>query len=147
MMNAADYFSGERRLRIRNAVCEAEKLTSGELRVYIENHCRQDVLQRALMVFRELQMEKTDLRNGVLIYLAIKDHKFAIIGDEGIHTIVGPDFWDHIKTEMQRYFREGHFIEGLEYGIMEAGKALQTFFPNKEGDSNELSDDITIRKE
>ena len=145
-MKAIDHFTSEERERIRQAVNKAEVLTSGELRVYIEDTCKNDVLDRAAFVFAEMMMHKTKLRNGVLIYLALHDKKFAIIGDAGIHAKVGDDFWNNIKHQMTLHFKEMRFTEGLVYGIMEAGKALQQHFPPADNDNNELSDDIVFGK-
>ena len=145
-MKSVDHFTIEERKRIMQAVHNAEKLTSGEIRVYIEDKCKQDVLDRAAFVFAEMMMHKTEQRNGVLIYLALGDKKFAIIGDAGIHAKVGDDFWTTIKHQMAEYFKEKRFTDGLVYGIMEAGNALQKYFPHSDGDSNELSDDIVFGK-
>ncbi len=145
-MKATDYFTSVERELIRNAVGEAEKLTSGELRVYIEDKCKSDVLDRAAFVFAEMLMHKTEARNGVLIYLALHDHKFAIIGDIGIHAKVGDSFWNDIKERMLEHFKQARFTEGLTQGIVEAGKALQQHFPRAANDSNELSDDIVFGK-
>jgi uncharacterized membrane protein len=141
-MNAPALFSQSDRDRLKDAVSGAEAMTSGEIRVYIEDDCKTDVLDRAAFIFAELNMHLTDLRNGVLIYLAVSDRKFAIIGDAGIHAKVGDDFWKSIKHHMATLFKEKKFTEGLEYGILESGKALQQYFPFSEGDKNELPDDL-----
>ncbi len=146
-MKAIDYFTPEQRERIKHAVHHAEMLTSGELRVYIEDKCKGDVLDRAAFVFAEMLMHKTKDRNGVLIYLALQDHKFAIIGDAGINIKVGDDFWNKIKADMQAHFKESRFTDGLVQGIMEAGNALQQHFPRAHDDSNELSNDIVFGKD
>ena len=145
-MKAIDHFTPEERERIKQAVHHAEALTSGEIRIYIEDKCKADVLDRAAFVFAEMLMHKTEQRNGVLIYLALHDKKFAIIGDAGIHAKVGDDFWNNIKHQMTEHFKEMRFTEGLVYGIMEAGKALQQHFPPADNDNNELSDDIVFGK-
>ncbi|MCF8464979.1 MAG: TPM domain-containing protein [Flavobacteriales bacterium] len=144
-MNAQQYFTDARLAKLDAAIKAAEKATSGEVRLYVEDSCKEDVLDRAAFLFAELKMHKTELRNGVLFYLAIKDHKFAILGDGGINAKVGNDFWNHIKIEMLSFFKEGQFSEGLEKGISMAGEALSTHFPFKRGDVNELSDDIIIK--
>lgn len=141
-MSAPDQFDEATRLRIRQAVSQAEMLTSGEIRVYIEDESRGDALDRAVFVFEQLGMHKTALRNGVLIYLALKDHCFAVIGDAGIHEKVGPDFWDSVKEEMGSHFRNGNFTEGIVSGVARAGEKLQQFFPRNSGDVNELPDDL-----
>jgi len=144
-LNAKDYFTDARLATLDAAIKAAEKATSGEVRLYVEDNCKEDVLDRAAFLFAELKMHKTELRNGVLFYLAKKDRKFAILGDGGINAKVGNDFWDHIKTEMLHFFKEEKFAEGLEKGISMAGEALSTHFPYQRNDVNELSDDIIIK--
>ena len=145
-MKAADHFTDAERERIRQTVHAAEALTSGEIRLYIEDKCKVDVLDRAAFVFAEMMMHKTKERNGVLIYLALSDKKFAIIGDAGIHAKVGDDFWNTIKHDMMEHFKQMRFTDGLAHGILEAGKALQKHFPRADDDSNELSDEIVFGK-
>lgn len=138
-------FSEEDRQHIINAIKEAEMETSGEIQVHLENHCKGEVLDRAADVFATLKMHKTALRNGVLFYLATADHKFAILGDAGINQLVPPHFWDDIKEEMLKYFREKKFTEGLCTGIAMAAQQLKTHFPyDSEGDENELPDEISF---
>ena len=103
-------------------------------------------MDRAAFVFAEMLMHKTEARNGVLIYLALHDHKFAIIGDVGIHAKVGDDFWNKIKEEMAEHFKAARYTEGLVQGIREAGQALQHYFPRSDNDSNELSNEIVFGK-
>lgn len=122
----------------------AELDTSGEIRVHIENTCTGDTLDRALVVFSKLGMEKTSSRNGVLIYLAVKNRKFAIIGDKGINDVVSENYWDNIKSKMVNYFRENQFTEGLVEAILETGNQLKKNFPYKTDDKNELSDEISF---
>jgi len=145
-MNAANFFSKEQKAQIRSAVAEAELNTSGEIRVHIDNHCREDVMDRAAWWFGKLEMQKTEKRNGVLFYLAVKDHKFAILGDMGINALTPDDFWDHIKEAMLEHFSEGNFCEGLCQGIRLAGEALKEHFPYQDDDVNELPDDISFGK-
>ena len=94
-MNAANFFTKIQKEQIKTAVAEAENNTSGEIRVHIDNHCKEDVMDRAAWWFGKLEMQKTEQRNGVLFYLAVKDHKFAILGDMGINAKIADDFWDH----------------------------------------------------
>ncbi len=145
-MIAPDLFSDEDRQRIKTAIENAESLTSGEIRVYIEDECRVSVLDHSAFIFSELKMHNTELRNGVLIYLAVKDNKFAIIGDAGIHAKVGDAFWNTIKEDMFQYFKKREFTDGLVKGINDAGKALGAYFPRSLDDNNELSDDIIFGK-
>ena len=143
-MIAANFFSKEEQGHIKSAIKEAELNTSGEIRVHIDNHCREDVLDRAAWWFEKLEMHKTELRNGVLFYLAVKDHKFAILGDAGINAKTPDNFWDTIKEEMQNHFIKGEFSEGLSNGILKAGEQLKKQFPYESDDVNELSDDISF---
>lgn len=129
--------------KILEAIREAEEATSGEIRVHFENHCKGEVLDRAADIFARLHMHETDLRNGVLFYIAIKDHKFAIIGDKGINKVVPDHFWDDIKERMEKRFKEKEFAAGICEGIRMAGQQLQSHFPYRKGDINELPDDIS----
>ena len=88
-------------------------------------------------------MNKTQQRNGVLFYLTVKEHKFAILGDEGINNVVEPDFWTDIRDLMVAEFKEGRFAEGLEQGIMRCGEKLKTYFPYQTDDINEIPDEIS----
>ncbi len=129
---------------IKSAVKEAELNTSGEIRVHIDNHCKEDVMDRAAWWFEKLEMQKTEQRNGVLFYLAVKDQKFAILGDAGINALTPEDFWDTIKEKMMASFKEGAFAIGLKEGILMAGEALKSHFPYQDGDVNELPDEISF---
>lgn len=147
MSTARDFFSKEQKQRLNEAIKTAEKNTSGEIRVHIEQKCGVDVLDRAAYLFGQLKMYKTDLRNGVLFYLAISDRKFAILGDAGINSKVPVGFWDEIKSEMLENFKKGAFTEGLEKGIIKAGIQLKNHFPVSLDDENELDDEITFDNE
>ena len=143
-MDARKFFTTEQQHEIVEAIRQAEANTSGEIRVRIENHCRGDIMDRSAMVFNILKMNETAERNGVLIYLAIKDKKFSIIGDEGINKMVEHDFWNDVKDMMAGHFRSGNFTEGIIQGVLRVGEKLKTFFPHKSDDINELSDDISF---
>jgi uncharacterized membrane protein len=143
-MKAASFFTKEQQDMILASVKEAEKETSGEIRVHIETLFKGDVLDRAAWIFKKLGMYKTAGRNGVLFYLAVSNRKFAIIGDAGINAKVPAGFWDEISTLLQNNFREGKFTEGLSEGILLAGKQLKTHFPYMKDDINELSDEISF---
>jgi len=143
MTNARKILNHEEDRRIVEAIKQAELNTSGEIKVHIENHCKGDVEQRSLHVFKHLKLDETQQRNGVLIYLAIKDHKFAILGDEGINNVVEDGFWNDVKDLMSSHFKEGHFAEGLEQGIQRCGEKLKAFFPYQTDDVNEVPDDIS----
>ncbi len=140
-----DLFTIAQQQEIVAAIKQAEKNTSGEIRVHIEKNCKEDVLDHAAFIFDELEMQKTELRNGVLIYLAVEDRKLAILGDAGINLKVPKGFWDEIKDLMITNFKEGKFTEGLSQGIILAGEQLKKHYPHdKENDENELSDEISF---
>ena len=144
-MSARMFFSKEEQQKIVAAIKEAELNTSGEIRVHIENRCNGETLERAAEIFYELKMDHTAARNGILFYLAVKDRRFAIIGDEGINRNVEHDFWNDIKDEMTFKFKEGQFTEGLVAGILKCGNKLKQYFPYQEDDVNELSDEISFK--
>ncbi|RIW18161.1 TPM domain-containing protein [Algoriphagus lacus] len=142
---AEKLFSPEEKAQILAAIQSAETRTSGEIQVHIENHCKGDVLDRAAEVFETLKMYHTKDRNGVLFYLAVLDHKFAILGDAGINAVVPTNFWNNIKDQMAAHFRQGKFSQGLIEGIHQAGDQLGAHFPyNESGDKNELSDEVSF---
>lgn len=128
---------------IVQAIREAEKLTSGEIRVHIDKKCSTDPVKRAVNVFQKLGMHQTDLRNGVLIYVSFSDRKLAIIGDKGIHERVPTDFWESTRNKMIAEFKENRFAAGIIAAIEEAGKQLRSYFPYMENDQNELSNEIS----
>ena len=137
-------FNEDEQLQISDAIAKAEKNTSGEIRICVEKTCKEEVLDRAAKYFYQLDMDKTKLRNGVLIYLATVDRKFAIIGDAGINKMVPVDFWDTTKNEMLEQFKQGNLTEGIVIGITRAGEKLGTFFPCATDDVNEVSDDVAF---
>ncbi|MCU4156768.1 TPM domain-containing protein [Carboxylicivirga sp. A043] len=141
---AKEFFTEEERQRIVGAIKEAELNTSGEIRVHLDKHCNEDVLDSAAYWFEKLQMHKTEQRNGVLFYLAYEDRKFAVLGDAGINQKVPENFWDSIKDQMMAQFKEGRYADGLANGIIESGKQLKQHFPYQSDDVNELSDDISF---
>jgi len=144
MINPKDFLSKEETNLIEKAIKTAELNTSGEIRVHLDKSCKNNVLDCATEIFAKLKMHKTELRNGVLFYLAINDRKFAILGDVGINTKVPEDFWDNIKKEILILFKQEKFAEGLEKGILMAGEQLKKQFPHQSDDINELSDEISL---
>lgn len=142
---AEKLFSEADREAIIAGIKAAELRTSGEIQVHIENHCKGDVLDRAAEVFETLKMYQTKDRNGVLFYLAVKDHRFAVLGDAGINAVVPKDFWEITKDAMEEKFRQGAFSEGLTIGIGMAGEQLRAKFPyDSDTDINELPDEISF---
>jgi uncharacterized membrane protein len=145
-MKPSSNFTKEQKDRILAAIKTAESDTSGEVRVHIETHCTEEVMDRAAFWFAELKMHKTALRNGVLFYLAIADKKFAILGDGGINSKVPEGFWDEVKNTMTGFFKEGDYTGALESGILMAGTKLKQHFPYQNDDVNELNDEISFGK-
>jgi uncharacterized membrane protein len=145
-MKASSFFSKEQQAQILASVREAEKETSGEIRIHIETSLNGEVLDRAAWLFKKLGMHKTAERNGVLFYLAVGDKKFAILGDAGINAKVPAGCWDDISELLKKNFKEGKFTEGLSEGILLAGKHLKIHFPHRKDDVNELPDEISFDK-
>ena len=143
MSKSEDFLTKEEESAIVEAIRVAEKETSGEIRVHIEKTTSKVPFDRALEVFHELKMDETHLKNGVLIYLAVADKKFVICGDQGINEVVPVDFWDSTKDIMATQFKTGNFKQGLIDGIVKAGEQLRRHFPYEEGDTNELSNEIS----
>ncbi|HCM59369.1 MAG TPA: hypothetical protein DIS74_03155 [Bacteroidales bacterium] len=143
-MKASTFFTPEQQETIIRAIAEAEHATSGEIRVHIETSCKVNVLDEAAWLFRKVGMHKTADRNGVLIYLALKERNFAIIGDSGINAVVPPGFWDAIRDHMQQKFSEGLYADGLADGVRMAGEKLREHFPRSKDDVNELTDAISF---
>ena len=144
MTDYLDFFSHHEAEQLLGAIRDAEKRTSGEIRVHIEDYCNHLVLDRAVQIFEKLGMTNTKERNGVLFYLSVKDQDFAVIGDKGIHEKVGEQYWFDLSREMEKEFRQNHFIEGLVAAINKAAAELARFFPVASDDKNELTDDLSI---
>ena len=142
-----DIFTTSEQERVVQAISVAESKTSGEIRLVVDQKVAgASVIEAAVHYFRKLDMDKTVLKNGVLIYLAVEDHEFAIIGDSGINTKVEEDFWNETKEQMAVFFKAGSLVDGLVAGIHHAGEQLQRFFPSRPDDVNELPDDIYFGK-
>lgn len=144
MGSIVNFFTAAQKHSIEESVKAAELNTSGEIRVHVESACKEDVMDRAAYVFEKLEMHKTELRNGVLFYMAVTDKKFAILGDVGINLKVPANFWDLIKETMVGYFSKAEIAEGLSIGIRMAGEQLQMHFPYQANDTNELSNEISF---
>lgn len=143
MSATTEFLTPEEQQEVVNAIAEAEKNTSGEIRVHIEDHTEKPPLERAQEVFHLLGMDKTSARNGVLFYVGVHDHTFAIIGDEGIDKVVEADFWDCTKDVVIGHFKSGAFKEGLVSGILRAGERLKKYFPYADDDKDELPNEIS----
>jgi uncharacterized membrane protein len=144
----AEFLSSSEKEKIISAIKESERRTSGEIRVYIESRCRfVDPLDRAKEIFWTLKMDQTAERNAVLIYVAVKDHQMAILGDEGIHQKVGEVFWTAEISKMRMHFKQEHYMDALVFVIEDIGHALDEHFPyDSKTDKNELPDDIVFGK-
>jgi uncharacterized membrane protein len=143
MSKVEDFLSKEEEQEIVEAIRVAEKNTSGEIRVHIEKTTSKVPFDRALEVFYDLKMNETQQQNGVLFYFAVADKAFAICGDKGINDRVSADFWDCTKDAMAAQFKSGNFKQGIVDGILNAGEQLKKHFPWSDGDTNELSNEIS----
>jgi uncharacterized membrane protein len=144
MGKTASLFSEEASANIVAAIAVAEEKTSAEVRVHIENTSGGDAMKAAKTWFHNLKMDETENRNGVLIYIALKDREFAIFGDEGIYSKEPQSFWDGLAGNMQEDFSRGEFEKGLIAVIDKLGDELGRFFPSStQSNPNELSDEIS----
>jgi len=143
MSKTEDFLTQSEEQEIVQAIVVAEKNTSGEIRVHIEEHSEKAPLDRAQEVFFELKMDGTKDRNGVLFYVGVADKKFAIIGDKGINDVVKADFWNSTKEVVIANFKENQFKKGLIDGILKAGEQLKNYFPYQSDDVDELSNEIS----
>lgn len=143
MEHVEDFLTQEEEQKIVEAIVQAEKETSGEIRVHIENRAEKPCLERAYDVFNFLKMDKTKDKNGVLFYVDVQHQQFAVIGDKGIDDVVPDNFWDSVKDRVMVEFKKGNYLDGLILGIIEAGQKLQEFFPFHRDDKNELTNEVS----
>lgn len=143
MSRVEDFLTAEEEQEIVRAILEAEKNTSGEIRVHLEAHSKLDHMERAKEVFKLLKMDNTKQGNGVLIYVAVNDRKFAICGDQGINKVVPSDFWNSTKNIIGDEFKAGHFKDGIIKGILHSSEVLKHHFPWDNNDTNELSNEVS----
>lgn len=139
-------FNEEENHLIVKSIRQAEKRTSGEVRVYVESRCRfMDAIDRAAEIFFSLKMEQTEERNAVLVYVAIKDHQLAVFADEGIYKRTGQDYWNKVVSEMIATFNKQDYAKGIAECVIQIGEALNTHFPyDRDTDKNELPDQIVF---
>jgi len=137
------FFSRKEKAKILAAVQTAEKNTSGEIRVHLEYKAHGPVYGYAQRVFQRIGMTKTAQRNGVLIFLATGDKKFAVLGDVGINEKVPEGFWNDVVQIMQEHFKQNKFAEGVSEAALRIGEKLKAYFPYQANDKNELSDSIS----
>ena len=142
-MKVSEFLNSADEKEIIAAIKEAELNTSGEIRVHIEHQCEGDRFEHALEIFEKLELHKTKLSNGVLIYVSIDDRQLVILGDQGINDVIPKGFWESTRDEILSEFKKDNYKQGLINGILEAGKQLKQHFPYQSGDINELDDDIS----
>jgi uncharacterized membrane protein len=143
-LKSRQIFTDANRKQIREAIARAEAVTSGEIRVFVDERCNGSELDHAAAVFEKLGMHKTKERNGVLFYVSAADRRFAVIGDAGIHARVHDGFWESVRDEMMDEMKTGNLIGGLVRGIGKAGRALAEYFPRRKDDSDELPNEIAF---
>jgi len=143
-----DLFTAAENERIVNAIRNAEKRTSGEVRIYIEpKNPLVDPLERAALIFAKLEMDETEHRNAVLLYIATKHKELSLYGDKGIHEKVGQEYWQKQVQQMLQNFRNDGFVDGIVNCITHIGETLAEKFPyNPSEDKNELPDEIIFGK-
>ncbi len=143
-----EFFSPQDNELMVQSIRDAEKQTSGEIRVFIESKCRfMDPLDRAREIFHSLKMENTQNRNGVLFYVALKHRQLAIYADEGIHQAVGEQYWKDVVTHILVFFNKENYALGIKECILKIGEGLHSYFPyDAATDKNELPDEIIFGK-
>ena len=143
MFYPARVFTPDQEATIVAAIRAFERRTRGEMRVHVEHRLRRPPLDEAKIVFSALEMHHTQERNGVLILLAPAQRSFAVFGDVGIDAVVEPGFWEGVRDRMREHLASGDYVAGIVRGIEAVGEALVEYFPWREGDVNELPDDIS----
>jgi uncharacterized membrane protein len=143
-----NFFTAEEQQLIIDAIQNAERMTSGEVRVFVESKCSyMDAIDRAAELFFQLEMQKTDDRNAVLLYVAMKDRQLAVFGDEGIHEKVGNEYWNNAVHKKISNVNRENYAAGISEVVKDIGEALTKNFPfSNDTDKNELPDDIVFGK-
>ena len=146
LVSAEDLLTPAERERVRDTVRAAEKRTSGEIRVHMDDVISGNVLDHAATVFTELEMHRTAYRNGILIYISVAQHRAAVIGDAGINARLPHGYWNDVLEVILHEFKAERYCDGLCMGIERLGEQLHTHFPRERSDVNELNDDISFGK-
>ena len=146
MITAEDFLTAEERKRVAAAINEAEKLTSAEIRVHLEDHIEEDVLDHAAFIFQELDMHCTAERNGILIYICVADRQMAVVGDKAINEKVPEHFWEDVINVMARNFKAMKHADGLIEAVGMVGEIAGRFFPRRSDDRNELSNEVSFSR-
>jgi uncharacterized membrane protein len=128
--------------RIVQAIAEAEATTSGEIRVFIQRGEVADPVGEARQQFERLGMTRTRERNAVLIFVAPRARKFAVIGDSGVHERCGEPFWQALAEGMRTHLQAQNFTDALLHALRETGQLLARHFPRSPDDRNELPDTV-----
>ncbi len=143
-MQQKEFLAALDQKRVVDAIGSAELMTSGEIRVHIQPKAGGDLRNVAERTFERLGMTKTELRNGVLLFIACEEQRFVILGDKGLDEKVPAGFWDDIAAKLTIRFRSGEFTDGIVEAIESAGTQLRSYFPRAANDINELPNDINI---
>jgi uncharacterized membrane protein len=138
------WFSEGDLAEVSAAIAGAEALTSAEVRVHLDRRCPGDPTARAAAVFEQLEMHQTRERNGVLVYVALDDHRLAVVGDRSIHERVGQPYWERLAATLSAHFAQGRRREGLSAVVHELGRELARHFPRRPDDANELTDQVSV---
>ncbi len=142
-----EFFTAEQQQQMTTAIQQAEKNTSGEVRVFVESKCSYvDPLDRAKEIFFNLKMDKTKDRNAVLLYIAMKDRQMALFGDEEIYRRLGAEYWNSEVKKMIASFSKENYTAGICKCVADIGEALKQHFPFETSDKNELPDEIIFGK-
>jgi uncharacterized membrane protein len=142
----SNFFTDQESDTIVKVISDIESSTVGELRLHIEDLCPDSPIDRAVEIFNKLEMYRTEHKTGILIYIATEDHKLAIIGDQGMHSIVGNDYWEYIMNDMKSKFATDSIYSGVLNGVKAVGEKLKEHFPEKRIPDNELSNEISYGK-
>jgi uncharacterized membrane protein len=146
VLTAEEFLSPEERTRVAAAITKAEGLTSAEIRVHLEDHIEEDVLDHAAFIFNELDMHRTAERNGILIYICVGDRQMAVIGDSGINERVPPDFWSGVLEGMRGHFTRKCHAEGIIEAVHRVGELAGKHFPRRTDDRDELSNEVSFSR-
>ncbi len=137
------FFTENEEKQIIETIQKAETVTSGEIRIHLRHKCHGDPVKEARKIFARLGMHRTPFRNGVLLYIAPDNHRFAIFGDEGIDEVVPPHFWENVRDLIHNHFIREDFAEGVCRAVEQIGRQLADHFPPQDEKTNHLPDDIS----
>lgn len=137
------FLTGQQEQQVIDAIADAENKTSGEIRVHIEERCKKNPLTRAAYIFRKLGMDQTELQNGVIIYIAVEDHKAAVFAGKGIYEQVQENYWQDVLNIIINHFKKKEFEQGIEKAVVKVGEKLKELYPVQADDENELTDEIS----